>query len=107
MAAYKVEVPPLQAQVWWVHAGLTQLYFFSISLTYSADADIDCDVQVYLVTGGCTARNTEGQCTAATDTTEVLSAGDLDWVYTALLPSARFANGGPSINNRIIISGEC
>ena len=27
LTACKVEVPPLQAQVWWVHAGLTQLYF--------------------------------------------------------------------------------
>ena len=26
MAACKVEVPPLQAQVWGVHAGLAQLY---------------------------------------------------------------------------------
>ena len=59
-----------------------------------------------LVTGGCTARNSADQCTATTDTTELLSAGASAWVYTAPLPSARSYLSGASINNRVIISGE-
>ena len=60
-----------------------------------------------LVTGGCTAVNSDGSCTAVTDTTEVLTAGASAWVYTAPLPSFRIGLSGASINNRIIVSGEC
>ena len=59
-----------------------------------------------LVTGGCTALNSEDLCTTYTDTTELLSAGASAWVYTAPLPSARMGLRGASINNRVIISGE-
>ena len=56
--------------------------------------------------GGCTAKNSDGACTAYTDTTELLTAGASAWVYTAPLPSARDTLAGASINNRVIISGE-
>ena len=59
-----------------------------------------------LVTGGCTARNSEDRCIANTDTTELLSAGASAWVYTDPLPSARRGLSGASISNRVIISGE-
>ena len=62
--------------------------------------------QVHLVTGGCVAANSGGGCIAFTDMTEVLTAGDMAWVYTAPLPSARSYLSGASINNRVIISGE-
>ena len=62
---------------------------------------------MHLVTGGCTARNSEDRCTAYTDQTEVLTAGMLAWVYSALLPSARMGLRGASLNNKIVISGEC
>ena len=60
-----------------------------------------------LVTGGCTVRNGNDDCTASTDTTELLTAGAMAWVYTDPLPSARDRLSGASINNRVIISGEC
>ena len=59
-----------------------------------------------MVTGGCTALNSDDECIAATDTTELLTAGASAWVYTAPLPSARERLAGASINNRVIISGE-
>ena len=70
---------------------------------------VDCDVKVYLVTGGCTSQRNDGFCTTYTDTTEVLKTpiiNSTSWVYTAPLPSARFFLTGASINNRVIISGE-
>ena len=62
--------------------------------------------QVYLVTGGCIAGQSSYSCSAFTDYTEVLTAGDLAWVYTAPLPFARSYLSGASINNKIIVSGE-
>ena len=63
--------------------------------------------KVHLVSGGCIALNGEVACTAGTDTTELLSAGASAWVYTAPLPSARSGLSAASINNRVIVSGEC
>ena len=60
-----------------------------------------------MVTGGCSALDIDEHCTAYTDTTEVLTIGASAWVYTAPLPSARVGLSGASINNRVIISGEC
>ena len=72
--------------------------------------DNDCDeLQVYLVTGGCIAKKCTGGRSTVTDQTEVLTAGDLAWVKltAAPLPSARAWLKGASINNGIIVSGEC
>ena len=60
-----------------------------------------------LVSGGCSALNSDDRCTSNTDTTELLNAGAMAWVYTAPLPSARAGLRGASINNKIIISGHC
>ena len=59
-----------------------------------------------LVSGGCSALDIDEDCTAYTDTTEVLTIGASAWVYTAPLPSARDTLAGASINNMVIISGE-
>ena len=46
-------------------------------------------------------------CSKWTDSTELLTEGDKAWVYSAPLPSPRDYLSGASINNKIIVSGEC
>ena len=60
---------------------------------------------MYLVTGG-GAVDHPGGSTIYIDTTQALTAGDLAWVSTAPLPSARYGLRGTSINNMVLISGE-
>ena len=72
---------------------------------------------MYLVTGGCTDYGSGSFCANPTDSTEVLTAPlGLDWVDTnhglkwvsaAPLPSRRDSLAGASINNKILIAGEC
>ena len=68
------------------------------------------------MTGGCTGHSGEyddrepwnsGHCSKWTDSTELLTEGDKAWVYSAPLPSPRDYLSGASINNKIIVSGEC
>ena len=65
------------------------------------------DCQVHLVTGGCTGHRYDKECTEWTDSTELLTEGDKAWVHSAPLPSPRDYLSGASINNKIIVSGEC
>ena len=63
-------------------------------------------MQVLLVTGGCSATNSDGRCSYHTATTEILVEGETDWVYTAPLPWGRRGLKGVSIRNNIIVSGS-
>ena len=63
-------------------------------------------IQVLLVTGGCSALNSDGRCIYHTATTEIFVEGETDWVYTAPLPWGRRGLKGVSIRNNIIVSGS-
>ena len=65
------------------------------------------DCQVHLVTGGCTGHRYDKKCSEWTDSTELLTEEDKAWVNSAPLPSPRDYLSGASINNKIIVSGEC
>ena len=54
--------------------------------------------QVYLVTGGLHQDDL--------DSTELLTEGASSWVFSGVLPSARYALRAATLDNRLIVTGE-
>ena len=55
--------------------------------------------QVYLVTGG-------AHQGARLDSTELLTEGDHAWVFSGVLPLARYSLRAVTLDNKLIVTGE-